>query len=105
MKVFSFFYFPVGKESLPVWDENPLIILLDFTSDGFIGLNLHYINENDRLFYYQIINEFNLISWRRLRQIPGSKKSIHRYINDGVLNLHEITEIEPIIHTKGIWRP
>lgn len=31
------------KKQLPFWDKFPLIILLEYTKDGWYGLNLHYL--------------------------------------------------------------
>ena len=31
------------KDKLPYWDKFPLIVVLEFTKDGWYGLNLHYL--------------------------------------------------------------
>lgn len=36
-------YDPKHKDTLPYYDSFPLVILLDETSDGWLGLNLHYL--------------------------------------------------------------
>lgn len=38
-----FFYDPKHKETLPYYDTFPLIFIVDMTSDGFVGINLHYL--------------------------------------------------------------
>lgn len=38
-----FYYDPKLKEKLPYYDRFPLVIPIQLTPDGFIGLNLHYL--------------------------------------------------------------
>jgi hypothetical protein len=42
-KMYMFFYDPKLKQVLPYYDKFPLIILVNVDSDGFTGLNLHYL--------------------------------------------------------------
>ena len=42
-KMFMFFYDPKHKDTLPYYDMFPLIFLLDFKDNGFMGINLHYL--------------------------------------------------------------
>lgn len=42
-KLSMYLYDPKGKRDLPYYDMFPLIIPLEIYSDGFLGLNLHYI--------------------------------------------------------------
>lgn len=39
-----FFYDPKTKEKLPYYDSNPLIFPIEMYDDGFLGINLHYLN-------------------------------------------------------------
>ncbi len=41
MIIFS--YDPKHKETLPYYDKNPLVIVLDKTLDGWFGVNIHYL--------------------------------------------------------------
>ncbi len=41
--MYFFSYDAKYKDTLPFWDRYPLMILLDITSDGFSGLNIHYL--------------------------------------------------------------
>tara|TARA_R100001082_G_scaffold110409_1_gene90286 strand:- start:333 stop:1019 length:687 start_codon:yes stop_codon:yes gene_type:complete len=49
---YIFNYLPKTASSLKYFDTLPLVLLLDFTKDGFYGLNLHYLQNNlrERLF-------------------------------------------------------
>lgn len=38
-----YYYDPKHKDTLPYFDRFPLTIIVDMTSDGFHGLNLHYL--------------------------------------------------------------
>lgn len=42
-KMSMFYYDPKWKDQLPYFDRFPLIIPLELYSDGFLGLNLHYL--------------------------------------------------------------
>ncbi len=42
-KMYMFFYDAKTKDKLPVWDRFPCIIVIGVHSDGFTGLNLHYL--------------------------------------------------------------
>ena len=41
--IYTYFYDPKHKKTLPYYDRFPLIILIEQYSDGFLGLNLHYL--------------------------------------------------------------
>jgi hypothetical protein len=43
-QMFMFSYDPKHKDTLPYYDTFPLIFLVDLKSDGFTGINLHYIS-------------------------------------------------------------
>lgn len=42
-QMFMFFYDPKTKETLPFYDTFPLIFLIGFKENGFMGINLHYL--------------------------------------------------------------
>ena len=48
-KMYFFFYDPKTKDSLPYYDRFPLVIPIERYSDGFLGLNLHYIHPRHRV--------------------------------------------------------
>lgn len=47
-KLYLFKYNPVGKYTLPKYDKLPLCVPIERYNDGFLGLNLHYINAAQR---------------------------------------------------------
>lgn len=42
-KMYSFFYDPKHKKTLPYYDTFPIIFLMDIADKGFYGMNLHYL--------------------------------------------------------------
>lgn len=42
-RMILFSYNPKHRDTLPYYDVTPLILLTDLYSDGFLGLNLHYL--------------------------------------------------------------
>ena len=47
--MYFYFYDPKLKDSLPYYDRFPLVIPIERYSDGFLGLNLHYISPKQRI--------------------------------------------------------
>jgi hypothetical protein len=48
-RMYLFQYDAKWKDILPYWDVWPLIFPFDYTSNGFYGINLHYLPPNDRI--------------------------------------------------------
>lgn len=42
-KMYAFFYDPKYKETLPYYDQFPLIFMIGPKAGGFMGINLHYL--------------------------------------------------------------
>lgn len=47
--LYYFYYDPKGKADLPYYDRFPLVLVLEITADGFLGLNLHYLPMRERI--------------------------------------------------------
>ena len=47
-KMFFFYYDPKTKDKLPTYDRFPLVFPLERYSDGFLGLNMHYLSTGER---------------------------------------------------------
>lgn len=43
-RMYLYSYDALYKDVLPIWDALPLIIFMDFRTNGFTGLNVHYIS-------------------------------------------------------------
>ena len=90
-KLNMFFYNPNFKKQLPYYDTFPLVLPLETYSDGFLGLNLHYlpiplrIKLLDRLVDYSNNTQFDestrlVVDYSRLKKIRLIKPTIHKYL-------------------------
>lgn len=41
--MYLYLYDAKTKAKLPIWDQMPLVIPIEYYDDGFLGLNLHYL--------------------------------------------------------------
>lgn len=57
-KMYFFHYDPKNKETLAQYDRFPLVIPIDLYGDGFLGLNLHYLDPFTRLFLLDRLHDF-----------------------------------------------
>lgn len=57
-RMFMFFYDPKTKESLPYYDEFPLVIMVGPAEGGFYGLNLHYLHPRLRAVFFDELMEY-----------------------------------------------
>lgn len=57
-RMYFFNYEAKYAETLPVWDKFPLVIPMDLYSDGFLGLNLHYLDPYSRLVLLDKLHDF-----------------------------------------------
>lgn len=48
-KMYLYHYDAKFQDTLPVWDKFPLVIPMELYQDGFLGLNLHYLDPYSRL--------------------------------------------------------
>jgi hypothetical protein len=57
-KMYFFHYDAKHKTTLPVWDKFPLVIPMETYDDGFLGLNLHYLDPYSRLVLLDRLHDF-----------------------------------------------
>lgn len=55
-RMFHYFYDPKLKKELPYYDRFPLVIPIERYSDGFLGLNIHYLSPKRRV---QLLNKLS----------------------------------------------
>lgn len=55
--MYFFYYDPKTKDTLPYYDRFPLVIPIERYSDGFLGLNLHYIHPKQRILLLDTLSE------------------------------------------------
>lgn len=82
-KMFMFRYDPKTKEKLEFWDAFPLIIPIEIYGDGFLGLNLHYLAPEERIYFLHRLLDFatskNLSENTSLLVSYGFLKNVARY--------------------------
>jgi hypothetical protein len=57
-KMYFFYYDPKMKKTLPVYDRFPLVFPIERYSDGFLGLNMHYLSQGERSALLSRLMEF-----------------------------------------------
>ena len=57
-RMFFFEYDPKHKATLPIYDRFPLVFPIERYSDGFLGLNLHYLGISQRVAILGKLSEF-----------------------------------------------
>ena len=57
-RMYTYQYDPKLKDVLHVWDKFPLVIPIEMYSDGFLGLNLHYLDPYSRLILLDRLGDF-----------------------------------------------
>jgi len=90
-KLNMFMYDPKHKKKLPYYDTFPLVLPLEKYSDGFLGINMHYlpiplrIKLLDRLVDFSNNTEFDestrlIVDYSKLKNIKLIKPTLHRYL-------------------------
>ena len=86
-----FFYSPKHKKTLPYYDTFPLVLPLETYSDGFLGINFHYlpiplrIKLLDRLVDYSNNTDFDegtrlMVNYNKLKSVRLIRPTIHKYL-------------------------
>ena len=57
-KMYFFAYDPKMKKTLPMYDRFPLVFPIEPYNDGFLGLNLHYLNPGERQWLLNKLKDF-----------------------------------------------
>lgn len=57
-KMFFFKYDPKTKDKLPIYDVYPLVFPIEQYSDGFLGLNIHYLSPDQRINLLNRLQEY-----------------------------------------------
>jgi hypothetical protein len=90
-KLNMFMYDPKHKKKLPYYDTFPLVLPLEKYSDGFLGINMHYlpiplrIKLLDRLVDFSNNTKFDestrlIVDYSKLKNIKLIKPTLHRYL-------------------------
>jgi hypothetical protein len=94
-EMFLYVYDPKTKDKLPFWDSYPLTVIVEMYSDGFLGLNLHYLPPVARAQLMDALNEVKnndkynestkiMVSYKILKayttQFKGFESCLKRYL-------------------------
>ena len=92
-KLNMFFYSPKHAKTLPYYDTFPLALPLEKYSDGFLGINMHYlpiplrIRLLDKLVDYTNSSDFTeastrmVVDYSKLKSIKLNRPTIHKYLS------------------------
>ena len=92
--MYFFYYHAENKDILPKWDMFPLVIPFSIHSNGFTGLNFHYLPYGTRIWLLDSLLELHnqqitpttrlRISWEKIvsvSKLAVAKNAVHRYLN------------------------
>ena len=57
-RMYTYHYRPKYEDTLPMWDQFPLVLPMEAYPDGFLGLNLHYLDPGSRLALLEVLHDF-----------------------------------------------
>lgn len=117
-RMFFYYYDPKLKDVLPFYDRFPLVIPIELYDDGFLGLNLHYLDMQlrigllDRLTHFQNNDRLDestkikmryqlLASTKRLNNL--ARPCIKRYLYNHIES--RMVEIDPINWELACYLP
>ena len=91
-KLNMFFYNPKLKKELPYYDTFPLVLPIERYSDGFLGINFHYLPIPLRMKLLDRIMKFAnsqdldetrtriIADYSKLKKLPIIKPTLHKYL-------------------------
>ena len=97
-KMYFYSYNPKWKNELPWYDTCPLVFPIEKYSDGFLGLNFHYLAAKDRAILMDQLKGFAnnkaydettklRLTYNMLKgfsKIKRAKPTVHRYLNSKI---------------------
>ena len=100
-----FIYDPKLKKTLPYYDTFPLVLPLENYTDGFLGINLHYlpiplrIKLLDRLVDFSNDTDFDektrlILDYKKVKRIRLVKPTIHKYLAGQVKSQFRIIDAD-----------
>lgn len=82
-RMYMFVYNAKFKKTLPYWDRNPLVIIINKYSGGYLGLNLHYLAPKTRLLLLNKLMDFattkNISEKTRFKMTYNMLNGVARY--------------------------
>jgi len=117
--IYLFGYNPKTKEVLPYYDLFPMVLILDYAENGFIGLNFHYLNPMDRqIFFNTLVKYLNdedfdenpkayfdlaYATLKATKDLKYYKPTIKRYYYKNIVT--KVTEVPPLYWKFMLFLP
>ena len=92
--LYAYYYKPKHMMTLPYYDTFPLIMLIGFEKETFLGLNFHYLNPRIRAILLDRVTAkigSGIIKWNKIVKIPQVAPTVKRYRYD-----HIVRKVIPI---------
>jgi hypothetical protein len=92
--LYAYYYNPKHKTTLPYYDTFPLIMLIGYEKETFLGLNFHYLNPKLRAILLDRVTSKiggGIIKWNKIAQIRQIEPTVKRYRYD-----HIVRKVIPI---------
>ena len=92
--LFAYYYNPKHRLTLPYYDQFPLIMLIGYEKETFLGLNFHYLNPKIRAILLDKVTAKigrGIINWKKIAMIPQVEPTVKRYRYD-----HIVRKVIPI---------
>ena len=86
--LYAYYYNPKHRMTLPYYDTFPLIMLIGYEQDTFLGLNFHYINPKLRaILLDRVTAEVGacIINWKKIAKIRQVEPTVKRYRYDQIV--------------------
>lgn len=114
--LYLFGYDAKGKDKLNYWDAAPLTLIFEFTEDGFIGINVHYMSPVWRFrFLAKLLenaakpmsaDDLLKVNWDLLGNVakfPECRNSVKRYLANHIRT--RLKRVEPEDYRLAIALP
>jgi len=117
--IYLFGYSPKTKTELPYYDVFPMVLVLDYTENGFLGLNFHYLHPMDRQVFFDSLTKYlndeefdtNPDAYfdvaygtlKAMKALSHYKPTIKRYYYKNIVT--KVTEIPPIYWKFMLFLP
>ena len=92
--LYAYYYNPKHRMTLPYYDQFPLIMLIGYEKETFLGLNFHYLNPKLRAILLDRVTAKvgkGIINWTKISKIRQVEPCVKRYRYD-----HIVRKVIPI---------
>ena len=104
--LYAYYYKPKHMMTLPYYDTFPLIMLIGFEKETFLGLNFHYLNPRIRAILLDRVTAkigSGIIKWNKIVKIPQVAPTVKRYRYDHIMR--KVIPIEEKEQELAIFLP